>query len=75
MMLEVNAVNAFYGNIRALWDVSLRVDEKEIVALVGANGAGKTTMLNTISGLIHPTSGSIPILRSEDRSDGFLSNC
>jgi len=59
MMLEVNAVNAFYGNIRALWDVSLRVDEKEIVALVGANGAGKTTMLNTISGLIHPTSGSM----------------
>lgn len=58
-MLEVNAVSAFYGNIRALWDVSLRVDEKEIVALVGANGAGKTTMLNTISGLIHPTSGSM----------------
>jgi branched-chain amino acid transport system ATP-binding protein len=59
MMLEVNAVNTVYGKIRALWDVSLRVDEKEIVALVGANGAGKTTMLNTISGMIHPTSGSI----------------
>jgi branched-chain amino acid transport system ATP-binding protein len=59
MMLEVNAVSTFHGNIRALWDVSLRVDEKEIVALVGANGAGKTTMLNTISGLIHPTSGSM----------------
>jgi branched-chain amino acid transport system ATP-binding protein len=59
MMLEVNAVNTVYGKIRALWDVSLRVDEKEIVALVGANGAGKTTMLNTISGVIHPTSGSI----------------
>lgn len=59
MMLEVNAVNTFYGKIRALWDVSLRVDEKEIVALVGANGAGKTTMLNTISGMIHPTSGSV----------------
>ena len=59
MMLEVNAVNTYYGKIRALWDVSLRVDEKEIVALVGANGAGKTTMLNTISGVIHPTSGSV----------------
>jgi branched-chain amino acid transport system ATP-binding protein len=59
MMLELNAVNTYYGKIRALWDVSLRVDEKEIVALVGANGAGKTTMLNTISGMIHPTSGSI----------------
>jgi branched-chain amino acid transport system ATP-binding protein len=59
MMLEVNAVNTFYGKVRALWDVSLKVDEKEIVALVGANGAGKTTVLNTISGVIHPTSGSI----------------
>src|SRR4030042_395282 len=58
-MLELNAVNTYYGKIRALWDVSLRVDEKEIVALVGANGAGKTTMLHTISGMIHPTSGSI----------------
>jgi branched-chain amino acid transport system ATP-binding protein len=58
-MLEVNAVNTFYGKFRALWDVSLKVDEREIVALVGANGAGKTTMLNTISGLIHPTSGSM----------------
>jgi branched-chain amino acid transport system ATP-binding protein len=59
MMLELNAINTYYGKVRALWDVSLRVDEKEIVALVGANGAGKTTMLNTISGMIHPTSGSI----------------
>jgi branched-chain amino acid transport system ATP-binding protein len=59
MMLEVNEVSTFYGKIRALWDVSLKVDEKEIVALVGANGAGKTTMLNTISGMIHPTSGSM----------------
>jgi branched-chain amino acid transport system ATP-binding protein len=59
MMLEVNAVSTFYGNIRALWDVSLSVDEKEIVALVGANGAGKTTMLNTISGSIRPSSGSM----------------
>ena len=58
-MLEVNAVNTFYGKLRALWEVSLRVDEREIVALVGANGAGKTTMLNTISGVIHPTSGSM----------------
>jgi branched-chain amino acid transport system ATP-binding protein len=59
MMLEVNSVNTYYGKVRALWDVSLRVDEKEIVALVGANGAGKTTLLHTISGMIHPTSGSV----------------
>ena len=74
-MLEVNAVNTFYGKVRALWDVSLRVDEKEIVALVGANGAGKTTMLNTISGMIHPYFRLHAILRSENRSDAFLSNC
>jgi branched-chain amino acid transport system ATP-binding protein len=59
MMLELNSVNTYYGKIRALWDVSLRVNEKEIVALVGANGAGKTTMLNTISGVIRPASGSV----------------
>jgi branched-chain amino acid transport system ATP-binding protein len=59
MMLEVNGVNTYYGKVRALWDVSLKVDEKEIVALVGANGAGKTTMLHTISGMIHPASGSV----------------
>ena len=58
-MLELNTINTYYGKIRALWDVSLNVDEKEIVALIGANGAGKTTMLNTLSGMIHPTSGSI----------------
>lgn len=58
-MLEVNGVSTFYGKVRALWEISLRVGEKEIVALIGANGAGKTTMLNTISGLIHPTSGSM----------------
>jgi len=58
-MLEVNGVNTFYGKVRALWEISLRVDEKEIVALIGANGAGKTTMLNTISGMIHPSSGSM----------------
>ena len=55
----MNAVNTFHGKVRALWDVSLRVNEKEIVALVGANGAGKTTMLYTISGGLHPTSGSL----------------
>jgi branched-chain amino acid transport system ATP-binding protein len=58
-MLELNTINTYYGKLRALWDVSLKVEEREIVALVGANGAGKTTMLNTISGMIHPTSGSI----------------
>lgn len=63
-MLEVNHVSTFYGRIQALWDVSLKIDEKEIVALVGANGAGKTTLLNTISGVLRPSSGTISYLGS-----------
>lgn len=61
-MLKVNHVSTFYGKIQALWDVSLRVDQGEIVALIGANAAGKTTLLTTISGLIRPASGSIEFL-------------
>ncbi len=68
-MLEVRDINTFYGKIQALWGVSLRIDDKEIVALVGSNGAGKTTLLNTISGLIHPASGSIEFLGT--RIDGL----
>jgi len=61
-MLEVSNLDVFYGKSQALRDVSLKVNEGEIVALVGANGAGKTTMLNTISGLLRPTSGSVEFL-------------
>jgi len=61
-MLEVSDLNVFYGKSQALRDVSLKVNEKEIVALVGANGAGKTTLLNTISGLLRPASGSVAFL-------------
>jgi len=52
-------VNAFYGRIQALRKVSLEVDKGEVVALIGSNGAGKTTTLRTISGLMHPTGGTI----------------
>jgi len=68
-MLEVSKINTFYGKAQALWDVSLRIDEAEIVALIGANGAGKTTLLNTISGLLHPASGSVEFLGQ--RIDGL----
>ena len=61
-MLEVSNLDVFYGKSQALRDVSLIVNEGEIVALVGANGAGKTTLLNTISGLLRPASGSVKFL-------------
>jgi branched-chain amino acid transport system ATP-binding protein len=61
-VLEVNSVDTFYAKTQAIWDVSLRIDEKEIVALVGANAAGKTTLLNTISGFLRPASGSVEFL-------------
>jgi branched-chain amino acid transport system ATP-binding protein len=61
-MLEVSNLDTFHGKTQALWGVSLRVDEKEIVALVGANEAGKTTLLNTIFGLLRPASGSVEFL-------------
>jgi branched-chain amino acid transport system ATP-binding protein len=61
-MLEISNLNVFYGKSQALRDVSLKVNEKEIVALVGTNGAGKTTLLNTISGLLRPASGSVEFL-------------
>jgi branched-chain amino acid transport system ATP-binding protein len=61
-MLEISNLDVFYGKSQALRDVSLKVNEREIVALVGANGAGKTTLLNTISGALHPASGSVEFL-------------
>jgi len=58
-LLEVDAVDVFYGRVHALRNVSLGVDEGEIVALIGSNGAGKTTTLRTISGLVRPARGEV----------------
>lgn len=67
-MLEIDNIHAFYGNIHALRGISLKVEEGEIVTLIGANGAGKTTTLRSISKLIQPREGKIK-LDGEDITD------
>lgn len=69
-ILEVEGVHTYYGNIHALKGVSLQVCRKEIVTLIGNNGAGKSTMLNTISGLIRSKEGNI--LFEGERIDHLL---
>ena len=61
-MLKIEDMHVFYGAIHAIKGVSFEVGEGEIVALIGANGAGKSTILKTVSGLMHPRSGSITFL-------------
>jgi branched-chain amino acid transport system ATP-binding protein len=58
-MLKVNAINVFYHQFHALWDISFEVNKGEVVTLLGPNGAGKTTSLKSISGILRPRSGSI----------------
>lgn len=58
-MLEVKDIEVYYGMIQAIQGVSFHVDEGEVIALIGANGAGKTTILHTVSGLLAPKKGSI----------------
>jgi len=58
-MLKVNGINVFYGDLQVIWDITFHVKEKEIVVLVGANGAGKSTTLKTISSLLTPQKGTI----------------
>ena len=60
-MLEIKNVDICYGDVQALWDVSLTVRGEEIVALVGSNGAGKTTVLKSITGLLRPKNGYVSI--------------
>jgi branched-chain amino acid transport system ATP-binding protein len=58
-MLRVKGIDVFYGDLQVLWDLSFEVKEKEILVLVGANGAGKSTTIRTISSLLSPRKGSI----------------
>jgi branched-chain amino acid transport system ATP-binding protein len=58
-LLELRAIDAYYGDFQALFGVSLRVKAGEVVAVIGANGAGKSTLLKSIAGLMHPRRGEI----------------
>ncbi|MFC1890953.1 ABC transporter ATP-binding protein [Thermodesulfobacteriota bacterium] len=58
-MLQVENIDVFHGNLQALWGISLDVGDGELVSLIGANGAGKSTIVETISGLLKPEAGSI----------------
>src|SRR6266545_4605871 len=59
MLLEVTNLAVAYGDVRAVWDISLHVDRGEIVGLIGSNGAGKTTLMRALAGLQRPLAGSI----------------
>jgi branched-chain amino acid transport system ATP-binding protein len=67
-VLEVDNIHAFYGRIQALKGISLDVGPNEIVTLIGSNGAGKSTTLRAINGLVHPREGSI-VFKGEDISN------
>ena len=64
-MLEVRNIDVFYGYVQVVWDVSFEVTQGEVVALIGANGAGKSTTLKTVSGLLRPRKGSV-VFNGED---------
>ena len=67
-MLKVKGINVYYGNIHAIRDISFEVAKGEIVSLIGANGAGKSTILKTISGLLRSKTGEILFLNNEIKS-------
>ena len=61
-MLRIEDIHTYYGHIHALKGISLEVNEKEIVCLIGSNGAGKSTTLMTVNGILHPAEGRILFL-------------
>lgn len=58
-MLEIRQINVFHGDLQALWDVSLLVEDKKVTTLIGSNGSGKSTTLVTVAGLLRPVKGTI----------------
>lgn len=61
-MLQVDSVDTYYGDLQALFGISLHIEEKEVISIVGSNGAGKTTTINVISGMLRCSSGKIEFL-------------
>jgi len=74
-MLRLKNINTYYGKVHALKNVSLHLAEGEIVTLIGANGAGKTTILNTISGVTPATGGDLLFQKDEIKALGSGSDC
>ncbi len=73
-MFHIDRINVFYGDVQVLWDISLRVEEREIVAVIGPNGSGKSTLLRTIVNLNHPGKTGPPgggIFYQGNRIDGL----
>jgi len=58
-VLEVRNIDVFYGDVQVIWDISFEIKQGEVVALIGANGAGKSTTLKTVSGLLKPRKGAV----------------
>ena len=71
-MLEVIDLNVHYGDAQALWDIRFNVRESDIYSIIGSNGAGKSTILKTLAGMLHPSSGRIEFLGT--RVDGKDAN-
>ncbi|MDX2512205.1 MAG: ATP-binding cassette domain-containing protein, partial [Desulfobacterales bacterium] len=63
-LLKVSGLNVFYGDAQALWDINFDVEAGEVYSIIGSNGAGKSTILKTLSGIINPLSGKIEFLGS-----------
>ena len=61
-MLEVDGIDVCYGDLQALWDVSLTVERRELAVICGSNGSGKSTLLKTVAGILKPERGSIKFL-------------
>jgi branched-chain amino acid transport system ATP-binding protein len=65
-MLEVKQIDAYYGSLRVLMDISIEIKPGETVAIIGANGSGKSTLLKTITGMMHPKKGDRYLFEGQD---------